>query len=108
MSLRDLHEIAAGIVEHGGRHRTHRDRRLSEPDAQPDQPVVLLANVLDGEGIAGDAIGEQGSFERLCGRMLIRLQQQPDAVLVFRGGEREPAVRANGMSSLSLKPSTSR
>jgi hypothetical protein len=34
VSLRDLHKVAAGVLEDCGCHRTHRDWRLSEIDPQ--------------------------------------------------------------------------
>ena len=37
----DLDEVAAGVVEHGGRDRAHVGRRLGEPHARATQPLVL-------------------------------------------------------------------
>lgn len=47
VTLGDLHEVAACIIEHGCRHRAHRNRRLSESNTQFSEPVVLFVDIVD-------------------------------------------------------------
>ena len=47
--LGDLDEVAAGVVEHGRGHRTHRDRLLRKSHAECPQPVELGGDVGDGK-----------------------------------------------------------
>jgi hypothetical protein len=45
----DLDEVAARVVEDGRRDRSHVGRRLREPNATLDQPLVLRSDVVDSE-----------------------------------------------------------
>jgi hypothetical protein len=62
--LRNRDQVATRIVEHGGRDRSHRDRRLRELDAEALQALVVGANVLDRERRVRDAVGDGGLLER--------------------------------------------
>jgi hypothetical protein len=46
--LRDLDQVAAGVVEDSGAHRAHLGRLLRELDAECPQPLELLVQVVDG------------------------------------------------------------
>ncbi len=74
VALRNLQEVATGVLEHRRGHGAHIDRRLSKSDAQPCQPVMLASNILDPKGCAGNSISNERRLERLRSRMLIRLQ----------------------------------
>ena len=84
VSLNQLHEVAAGVVEDSRRHRTELDRILRERDAEVAEPGVLGNDVVDEERGEGDAIVDEGGLERLCRWMLVGLQQKLDAVAVLR------------------------
>jgi hypothetical protein len=68
---RDLDEVAARVIEHGGRHWAHVRRKLREPHAPIDEALVLGSDVLDCERGEGDAILDESLLERARRRMLV-------------------------------------
>jgi len=46
VSLRDLDQVSAGVVEHGSGHRAHRRRLLRELHTEVAQPFELLLDIL--------------------------------------------------------------
>ena len=96
-SLRgDLDEVAAGVVEDGGRHRTHRRRRLRELDAEGAEPLELGLDVVHGERRERDAVRDERLLERLRGGMAVGLEQQLDAVGCVGRDDGQPARSADG------------
>jgi hypothetical protein len=53
---RDLDQIAACVVEHGGRRRARLERLLGKSDTETAKSLELLLDVGDGEGRKGDAV----------------------------------------------------
>src|SRR5690349_9150006 len=103
VTLRNLQKIAAGVLEHRRRHRSHVDGRLGEADTELRQSLVLLLDVLDAKGGTGNSILDQRRLEGLCRRMLVRLQHQLNAIRLIGGDDGQPAVRAEGNVVLELE-----
>ncbi len=83
--LDDLDEVAARVVEHGGRDRAaHLQGLLLEPDAEPAQPLELRVDVVHGECSGRDAVRDQGRLVRPDRGMPVGLQQQLGAVGIVR------------------------
>src|SRR5205085_11824 len=60
LQLRDLDQVAAGVVEHGGDHRAHVGWFLREQHTKLPQPAVLGGDVVHGKGCDRDAVADQG------------------------------------------------
>ena len=67
----DLDEVAARVVEHGGRERPHVSRRLPEPHGPTDEALLLSRDVVDRERREGDAVLDERVLERAGFRMLV-------------------------------------
>ena len=103
----DLDQVAAGVVEHRRGHRAHRRRLLGEHDAERPSGGRTRLDVLDRERRVRHAVLDQRRLERPGGRVLVRLQQQLDAV--GRLGETTVSQPCSpiGTSFFFTKPRTS-
>ena len=93
-ALRDLDEVAAGVVEHGDGDRAHLDGLHREPHAEPPEPRRLGDDVVHGERRAGDAVADQRRLVGLGGRVGVGLEQQLGAVRIVGRDHRQPPVLA--------------
>ena len=88
VSLRDLDQISARVVEHRGGHGSHLCRRLGEPDAKLLETLVFSVDVGDRERGKRDPVGDEGVLEGFDGRVIIRLKQQfGQAITILGSGE---------------------
>src|SRR5581483_7682273 len=79
-----LDEIAAGVVEHGGRDWAHLGRLLGEANAESLEPFELGPYVLDREGGERNAVGNQRFLEWLGRGVPVGLEEQLGSVWIFR------------------------
>src|SRR5262245_34634101 len=75
-SLGDLDQVAAGVIEHGGNHRSELKWFLGESHAELPQAFELMMYVVHAERGEGNPVLEQGLFEWLRRRVGVRLKQQ--------------------------------
>src|SRR5215470_2467959 len=78
--LSQLDQVAACILEHGGRYPAHRDWRLRKDYALGAKAFVLGVNIVNREGRERDTVFDQGSLERSYGGMAIGLEQEFGAI----------------------------
>jgi hypothetical protein len=69
----DLDEVAARVVEDGGRDAVRLKRLLREADAEPAKSLGLRVDVVDGEGREGNALRDERLLERSRGRVPVGL-----------------------------------
>src|ERR687898_709495 len=72
----DLDEVAAGVVEDGGRAAVRLERLLREPDAETAKSLGLGVDVVDGEGGEGNAVLDERLLERSRRGVCVGLEQQ--------------------------------
>jgi hypothetical protein len=102
-----LDQVAARVVEDGGRHRARLDRLLGEPDTETTKSLELVPDVVDGERGEWDAVLNQRLLERLRGGMRVRLEQQLGPLWLLWGYDPQPGASPSGISVFSTNPSTS-
>src|SRR5690606_10821596 len=102
--LRDLDQIAAGVVEHGAGHRAHVHRLLGEVHAEGAETLVLGLHVVDGERGERDAVGDQRLLERLRRRVAAGFEHQLRAAGVLGGHHGQPPGLAHRDVALLHEP----
>jgi hypothetical protein len=68
--LRDLNQVAAGVVEDGRRHLTHLRRLLRELNTERREARELLLDVVDGKGCEGNSVADERRLEWFRGRVI--------------------------------------
>ena len=93
--LVQLNQVAAGVREHGERHRSGLCRLPCERDALRGQSGELARDVGHLEGGEWNALRKHRFLKRLAGRIGIRFQGEFQVVGPFRRGDRDPSVLAD-------------
>jgi hypothetical protein len=75
-----LDQIAASVVEHRCRHRSHVDRLLYESHASSNEAFVLASYVIDGKRRERDSVRGERVLERADGRVLVGLENEFGAI----------------------------
>src|SRR5918994_5907901 len=87
----DLDEVAAGVVEDGGRDALQLERLLREADAETAKSLGLGMDVVDGEGGEGNAVLDERLLERFRGGVRGPLEKQLGSLPPLGGDDRQPA-----------------
>src|SRR6478609_11054218 len=88
--LRQLNQVAAGILQHSRRHRAHRHRRLRERHTQGAKTFVLGLQIVHAKRRERNSVVQQCVFEWAYSGMTIGLQQELRAIAVTGCNYRKP------------------
>jgi hypothetical protein len=102
--LRELDEVAAGVIEDGHCCRPNLRWVHREHDTHLLHSLGFFPDVVNEEGRQRDSLREERGFERLGCWLLIRLQEQLHAIRIFGRDDRQPFEVPYGEILFLLEP----